>query len=312
MNARTSYTLVGLFVLGLGAAFVGVILWLGSGSAGRHYDTYLVYTTESVSGLSRDGAVKYRGVDVGRIRDIGLDPGNPERVRLLLEIQQGTPIKQDTVATLEVRGLTGLAYVNLVGGSRQAPPLKPVGDGIPVIPSRPSLWGRLDHKLGLVLENLIDASRELKDWLSEDNRKLLFNTLDHLEKLSAMLLGQSGTVRTALGDLAGTLHNTRQATQGLPALVERMQGAASALERMAGTFDRTARSLDATVAARDRDLRRFTANALPEAGAMISDLRQAAANLRRLSEALRRDPGILLRGSPAGTPGPGEEGAAHQ
>ena len=189
---------------------------------------------------------------MGRIRRISLDPGNPERVRLVLEIEQGTPVKQDTVATLEVRGLTGLAYVNLVGGSRQAPPLTAPEGTIPVIPSRPSLWGRLNQKLGLVLENLIDASRELKEWLSEENRKLLFRTLEHLEALSGLTLRQSENVETAIGDLAGTLRNTRQASEGLPELVERLQKGADAIERMANTFEHTGSTLGRAVTARDR------------------------------------------------------------
>ncbi len=230
----------------------------------------------------------------------------------MLEIEQGTPVKQDTVATLEVRGLTGLAYVNLVGGSRQAPPLTAPEGTIPVIPSRPSLWGRLDQKLGLVLENLIDASRELKEWLSEENRKLLLRTLEHLEALSGLMLRQSENVETAIGDLAGTLRNTRQASEGLPELVERLQKGADAIERMANTFEHTGSTLGRAVTARDRDPQRFTSNTLPEAGAMVSDLREAAANLRKLSEALKHDPGILLRGATPGTPGPGEEEPAHR
>lgn len=319
MNARTSYVLVGLFVLGLGTAFVGAILWLGSGNAGQDYKTYRVYFTESVSGLSRDGAVKYRGVNVGRIHDISLDPGNPERVQLTLEIRKGTPIKQDTVATLEVRGLTGLAYVNLVGGSQKASSLAVrKGEEYPEIPSRPSIWGRLDKNLGVVLENLVDASRQLKRWLSDDNRELLLRTFQHVEKLSNTLARRSDSIDNALTDLAATLHNTRQASGNLPALVENLQKGAHAFEQMSGEFEHsasdfrhTSTALREAISARDRDLQRFTSNALPESAAMVSDLRQAAANLRQLSESLKRDPGLLLRGPAPRAPGPGEQESMH-
>lgn len=308
MNARTSYILVGLFVLGLGTAFVAGILWLGSGNAGTDYNTYVVFTTESVAGLSPDGAVKYRGVNVGRVSHIDLDPTNPERVRLLLEIQKGTPIKRDTVATLEVRGLTGLAYVNLTGGSLGSPPLVGRRDSpYPEIPSRPSIWGRLDQNFGTLLENLVRASHQLRTWLSEENRELLIRTLGNLEKLTGALSRRSDSLDQALSDLSQSLHNTRLASEKLPTLVGNLERGAGAFERMANEFEKAGSTLDGAISARDRDLQRFTADALPEAAAMISDLRQTAANLRQLSEALKRNPGILLRGPTPETPGPGEQ-----
>ncbi|RMG32987.1 MAG: MCE family protein [Gammaproteobacteria bacterium] len=307
MNPRTSYVLVGLFVLGLGTAAIGAILWLGSSGAGRHYNTYVVRTTESVAGLSRDGVVKYRGVDVGRIRDIRLDPDNPEWVRLTLEIEEGTPIKTDTVATLQVRGLTGLAYVNLTGGSRDAAPL-PARDQEPYteIPSRPSVWGRLDRNIGSLLDNLVDASSKLRDWLSEDNRQLLIRTLAHLEKVVGAVASRTDRIQSAVDAAATTLDNTRRASEELPALFTQLNASARSLERMADELARTGSSLRKAVEARNRDLARFSTTTLPEASAMVSELREAATNLRRLSERLQRNPAVLLRGSPPPPPGPGE------
>ena len=84
MSARTNYALVGVFVLLFGTALIGVVLWLSSGAPGRAYDEYVVYMAESVSGLSRDSAVKYYGVDVGRVHDIALGPTETQRVKLML------------------------------------------------------------------------------------------------------------------------------------------------------------------------------------------------------------------------------------
>ena len=78
MNGKTNYVLIGLFVLLLTLTFIGGILWLSAGGTGRVYKEYLVYMKESVSGLSRDNVVKYHGVDVGRVREIGLDPSGVE------------------------------------------------------------------------------------------------------------------------------------------------------------------------------------------------------------------------------------------
>lgn len=307
MSNKTQYTLAGLFVLVLGFALIAGVLWLSAGGTGRAHNTYLVYMTESVAGLSRDGAVKYRGVDVGRIQDIQLAPDNPEVVRLLLEIEEGTPIKQDTVATLEAQGLTGLAYINLLGGSREAPPLTAEGDQeYPVIPSRPSLWGRIDQNVGELIENLIESSKSMKELLNSQNRALITRTLQNLDTLSGSLAARTGTVDDALDDLATALRNFRHASEGLPDLVAQLQRSAGAMENMARELSAAGGELRQTVQARSSDLARFTSGALPDAAVMIQELRQTAENLRRLSASLQRDPSVLLRGSTPPPPGPGE------
>ena len=120
-----NYPIVGLFVLVLGTALVAGVLWLASGGTfQKKFDLYLAIEDESVAGLNLNAPVKYNGVDVGKVRDIRLDPGNPERVNLLFAIERGTPIKEDTVAVLKTQGLTGIAYVELSGGARDAQPLR--------------------------------------------------------------------------------------------------------------------------------------------------------------------------------------------
>lgn len=307
MTGKTNYVLVGLFVLALTLTLIAGVLWLGSGGPGRVYDEYLVYMQESVSGLSRDNAVKYHGVDVGRVREIGLDSQRAEEVRLLLEIDRGTPIREDTVATLETQGLTGLAYINLSGGRAASPALKArPGEQYPVIESRPSTWGRLDRAVEELATNLIGVSKRFELLLSDENQRHISRSLAHLDDLSSALAERSGDMASALDDLTTTLRHTRDASTGLSDLVTKLQSAARALERMADEIRDTGASVRRVVRARDRDLQRFTGEALPEAAVMINEARRAAQNLRRFSEQLERDPSVLLRGGPPRAPGPGE------
>jgi phospholipid/cholesterol/gamma-HCH transport system substrate-binding protein len=307
MTGKTNYVLVGLFVLVLTLTLIAGVLWLGSGGPGHLYDEYLVYMQESVSGLNRDNAVKYHGVNVGRVREISLDPERAEEVRLLLEIDRGTPIREDTVATLETQGLTGLAFINLTGGSADSPPLKAgKGETHPVIESRPSTWGRLDRAVEELANNLIGVSKQFKVLLSDENQQHISRSLAHLDNFSTALAGRSEAMAGILDDLTATLKNVRDASAELSGLVAQLHGAANALERMADEIRDTGVSVRKVVQARDRDLQRFTGEALPEAAAMINEARRAAQNLRRFSEQLERDPGVLLRGRPPRASGPGE------
>ncbi len=307
MNTKTNYALVGGFVLVLSVALIAGILWLGAGGRGQSYDEYRVYMRESVAGMSRDSAVKFQGVDVGRVRELELDPNGSGAVRMLLQIEPGVVIREDTVATLETQGLTGLAFINLMGGSPDSPLLKAgPGEDFPVIRSQPSTWGRLDRSLGELVDNLIDASKRLKRLLSEENQQHLTDTLAHLDAFSGGVSAYSDEMRSMIEHLDDTLLHTRTASLQLPELVQQMERSALALERMADHIGEAGVAVRDTVQARDRDLQRFTGETLSQTAVMVDDLRLAAENLRRFSEQLERNPGILLRGPPALPRGPGE------
>ena len=175
MDDKVNYTLVGVFVLALGAALVAGVLWLAAGVGGqKRYEPYQSIIQESVAGLNVDAPGKYLGVDVGKVRSIRLDPQNPNHVQLLFMIERGTPIKQDTVAVLKTQGLTGIAYVELSGGSAASPLLVPSAEGeVPNIRSKPSLSARLENVFTTVLANLDRTGANLNAVLDVENRAAL-------------------------------------------------------------------------------------------------------------------------------------------
>lgn len=320
METRVSYTLVGLFVVLLGAALVGVVLWLGKGGYGTVYETYYAYMRESVSGLSLNAPVKYRGVEVGRVQEIILNPDNPEEVRLTLEIVRGTPVKQDTLAVLDTQGLTGLASINLTGGSRDSPPLTAEpGATYPVIKSGPSLFFRLDSALSRfladetlprLLANLNRLAVEARTVLGDDNRAAMNEILRDLSNVTRTLAGRreamdQGVLRAAevmehVADLTKTL--SRQ----MPEIMERMNRAAGALEAMTREVARTSTAVGAAVNQTRPDVERFARQTLPETGLLIAELRQLTASLRRVAMQLEQQPNSLIFGRPSAPPGPGE------
>ena len=116
-------------------------------------------TEESVVGLNLNAPDKHNGVEVGNVSDICLDPVNPEKVRLTFVIEHGTPIKADTAAVLKTQGLTGIAYVELSGGTRDAPLLQASAqEPYPVIRTKPPLSTRLESVLTTVLAKLDHTS----------------------------------------------------------------------------------------------------------------------------------------------------------
>jgi len=305
MESKVNFALVGAFVLIFGALFIGGILWLSSNKSYRKAnDTYLVYITESVSGLSPDAPVRYRGVQVGGVRRIELAPGNAEQVQLTLDIEHGTPVKQDTVATLQIQGLTGIAHVELSGGSRDSPPLAPgPGEKYPVIRTGPSLMLRLDTAVTALLANLNRSSERINALLDEGNRDALRHTMTNLERLSTKLVERSGAIDAGLNNASRAMENTVRitalASTELPRLIQRINRSADAFDRMANETARAGSNTANTIES-------VRAEALPEARQAIAELRELTVSLHRFSEALERNPGMLLQGRQPVSPGPGE------
>jgi phospholipid/cholesterol/gamma-HCH transport system substrate-binding protein len=116
METRARFVLIGgvtLFSL-LGA--LGFLLWLAKVQIDRTYTQYDI-RFDTVAGLSEASAVRYNGIDVGRVLSIGLDQQNPALVRVRIEIYASTPVRVDTVAVLSSQGVTGVSFVSLEGGS---------------------------------------------------------------------------------------------------------------------------------------------------------------------------------------------------
>ena len=301
MEAKVNYILVGIFVLLLGLGLIGGVLWFGSGKQfGKKYDVYLVYVDESVSGLNLNAPVKYRGVDVGSVEAIAIDPENPERVLLTLGLERGTPVKEDTVALLRTQGLTGIAYVDLLGGSRDAPRLAAQGPArYPVIRSAPSLMARIDDVLPRLLANLERISEGLDAALDEENRRLLKEGLADVAAVARSLAAQTGVIEAGIGDAALAMEHAARAGRELPGLLARLEQGATAVEKMAAGADQ------ALSEGRDR-LERFSAETLPELSALVAEMREIAGSLRRTALEVERNPAVLLQGKPPRPPGPGE------
>lgn len=308
MEDKVNYALVGVFVLALGAALVAAVLWLAAGIGGkRQYDPFQAIFNESVAGLSQNAPVKYLGVDVGKVRDIALDPGHPQQVRLLLDIERGTPIKEDTLAVLKSQGLTGIAYVELDGGSPGSPPLVAKGDAIPTIATKPSLTTRLEADVATVLASLNRTSAAISETLNPENREALRRTLADSATLLHTLAAQQAVISAGIASTSRAARNVAQASEKLGPAIERIAQGAVAVEKMADQIARTGADASVAVNTAASGVRRIGSDTLPELDRLLAELNVLASSLRRLSEQTERNPSSLLLGAPTLPPGPGEK-----
>ena len=312
METKVNYTLVGAFVLVLGSALIAGTLWLASGGGfQKKYDPYLALVGESVAGLNLNAPVKYRGVDVGKVRDIRLDPKNPEQVRLIFAIERGTPIKEDTVAVLKTQGLTGIAYVELDGGSLASPVLHAVvPEEYPVIRTKPSLSARLENVLTTVLAKLDSTSDNVNKLFSAENLAALKSTLADLSTIAGTLAARKDSIDTGIAGASRTFQSSARLSAQLEAqlgpMIERVGRSADAVQKMGDEVAKASESAGKSANSVGGDIKQFTANALPELQRLMGELSVLASSLRRLVDETERNPRGFLFGRKPVPGGPGE------
>jgi phospholipid/cholesterol/gamma-HCH transport system substrate-binding protein len=308
IETKVNYAVVGAFVLLLATALIAGFLWLASGgSIQKKYDLYLAQIDESVAGLNLNAPVKFNGVDVGKVRKIQLDVANPQRVRLTFAIEEGTPVKQDTVAVLKTQGLTGIAYVELSGGAPDAPPLLAIApELLPVIRTKPSLQARLENVLTNVAAKLDSTSNNLNAFLSAENGVALKSSLADLAILMRTLAARKDTLDAGIASGAKTLDNAARSTAQLGPLIERIGKSAEAVEKMGNAAALASTSAGETVASVGADVRRASGETLPELQRLLGELSVLSGSLRRLIDQTERNPSGILFGRTPVPPGPGE------
>ncbi len=170
MEKRLSYIVVGSFVVILTLSLFSFLYWLAKyGDEADKQDYYYTYFTESVSGLSVESPVKYRGVEVGKVKQISINKKNSEEVAILLEIKNGTPIKKDTYAVLDTQGITGLKYVELKGGSKNSPLIVSKKGEIETIKSKKSIMASLLDSSEVITAKINGVLQKIDTILSGKN-----------------------------------------------------------------------------------------------------------------------------------------------
>jgi phospholipid/cholesterol/gamma-HCH transport system substrate-binding protein len=310
METKVNYAVVGGFVLLLGTALVAGVLWLASGgNMQKKHDPYLAVVNESVAGLNLNAPVKYNGVDVGKVDAIRLDPRNPQRVILLFAIERGTPIRTDTVAILKSQGLTGITYVELSGGTRDSLPLRTMaGNQHPVIRTQPSLGARLENVLTSVLAKLDSTSNNINAILSDANQAAFKSALADIASVAHTVALRNDALDAGISDAGRTLRHTARASAQLDPVLKRIESSAAAVEKMGNEVALAGKTVN-TIGA---DVKRFTAETLPELERLLGELSVLSTSLRRLTEQTERNPASLLFGRGPVPQGPGERAPGAQ
>ncbi|MGM0516245.1 MAG: MlaD family protein [Pseudomonadota bacterium] len=321
MESRVNYSLVGMFVLVLLAATALTAWWLASGGSGRQYTPYLVYATDSVSGLNADSRVYFNGVDVGRVDDIRIDQSNPERIRIRVLIDEQVPVGSNASAQLHPQGVTGLSVLNISGGRDGDALVAADGECCPVIPYEPSLFSKLEGGINQTMVQVLEVSRRLERVFADENLENIESTLANLEAFSSSLAAERERFGDLVRNAAQTAENTseltasgrdlvRQAESTLDGLDRAIADVSVTMESVQTTAEQVSQASESTVSfttAGERTADEISRQTLPEISLLIRDVRELSRRLSAFTSTLDEDPSRVVFGGDRRPPGPGEQ-----
>lgn len=191
MEAEAKYTLVGVIVLLVAALLALGLVWLGGWAntiAYRHYTIY--FSHQSMDGLDVNSAVKMRGIKIGVVSALDLTAEAQGGVRVTVNVDEHTPVRQGAQAYVKRNVVTGLATVEITNGDVGAPLLAeaPKGEKYPVIAEGSSDLDKVATAVSRMAENGADVLDKMNGVLTEQNRKALTQTLANLKDLSDYLV----------------------------------------------------------------------------------------------------------------------------
>ncbi len=304
MEARANYVAVGAFVLVVLVLILVGSLWFARVQFATEYQYIETNVAGPVSGLGTGAPVRLNGIEIGHVAKIDLDPDDPKLVTLLLQVRSSVPIRTDSVASIESQGLTGVSYVEISGGTLNAPPLTAAaGQRYPRIASRPSSLQEVFNNAPELVGRLLIIGDRLQLLLDDKNREAIAETLGNIRDATSSLAGRRKDIDQLITNGGITLQNLAEASASLRVVatnLERSSGKGDQLVASAqDAFDhatKLASDLDALVQAARPGLRDLTTNGTAQFDELLAEARRLVASLNRVSTGLERDPSRLLLG----------------
>jgi len=312
METRANYLVVGAFTLGaLLGAFVFAV-WLAKNSFDARFATYDIYFAGSVAGVKTGGDVLYNGIRVGEVRSLRLAPRDPGRVQVRIEVNTSTPVGENTVASLELQGLTGVAAIQLSGGGPNdaALPVMPDED-YPVIRAKRSTLDELIQGVPGLLAKATDVLARVNLMLSDENRESVRQTLQNVAVFSSHLADPKSDMGRLVSNSADAAAEFKLAGARFAKLSERLESLASQSDdsmqkevrpllqdtRLAmKNIQSLTAELDQTMAQSASGITAFANHGLPQFTAAAQDLRQLSQTLDRVLRRFESDPARFLLG----------------
>ena len=315
MENRSHALMTGFFtiVLLIAAALAGI--WFNRDRVERV--SYEIATVQSIPGLNEQAAVRYRGLEVGKVDDILFDKTKTGQILIRLAVDKEAPITSTTFATLGYQGVTGIAFIQLDDEKVGSPRLASDKDHPARIPLRAGFLDQLEKKGTVILEKAEEITTRLDAMLTPANQKIILGAFDKvgkaadayealpkkLEPVIERLPALAAKAEQSLASFNELSASATKMTRSFDNLATSLQGPNGPIVKLNTTVDKIGNSLEAVTS-------ELEMQTLPHLVSMTDEARTSLRAVRRTANTLSDRPQSILFGTPDGTPGPGEPGFA--
>lgn len=298
MENKSHALTAGLFTLLLVAAAIWVALWFTRDNT--DYVPYVIPTEQSIPGLYPQADVRYRGLDVGRVEEIGFDPKVPGQLLIHIRVRPDTPITQSTYATLAYQGVTGIAYVELNEDGGKSIPLPSSEEDLARIEMRPGILNALENRGQAILEQTEQLTKRLNQFMSDENQEAIISAFNDVSAAAKSLQSIPQQLQPGLERLPRVMEEAEKSLSALTELTRDLDGLANNLENPDGAIAQFSEAAERVRSVAEEIER--------EAIPLASDARRTLRNLDRTLDNFNNGSGLLFPRGPGRPPGPGEEG----
>ncbi|CAG4904808.1 MlaD family protein [Paraburkholderia saeva] len=277
-------------------------------------EPYDLIARTNVTGLFTDAAVRYRGLDVGKVQSIKFDRTHPGQILIRIMVDRNAPITHSTYGSLGFQGVTGIAFIQLDDTGKDPSPLPSTPKQIAQIPMRPGLLDQLQQRGDILLRKLERVANDVDELLSPEMRAQLTATAaslqhaaDGVATLSQQMAPAAAKLPSTLNQLDRTLASTNQLVTGL----NRPDGPLESNLNKVGTAAQQAGIALTSINETVQELSaRVGYDTLPHVSTLADDVRSAARSVDRAADTFSNNPRSVLFGAAPAAPGPGEPGFA--
>lgn len=306
MNNRAYALMTGIFILLLGAGVLGAFYWFG----GSRVPTkpYVVVTKGSVYGLVPQSTVFYRGIHVGKVRNVHFDPKDPSQILITIDVNANVPITSSVFGTLKLQGVTGLSQLELEnsGGSHN---VLQTSEASPArIPMHPSFFDEISDRGSKLVDQLDQIVGGLNNVLDQQGQDHIRHIIAQADTATEQWVALTRELRQGARSVPELSQRVKQSLDGVDHLVANLNQIADQLQTVAQHTGRLADHADQLVKTGQAAGRHVVTQTLPTLDDTLHQLRQTADTLKQLAASLKDNPQQLLSGPTRPAPGPGEPG----
>ena len=311
MENKSHALIAGIFTVILTVAVMVAASWLNRDTTLR--TPYVLTTSGSIAGLNVQAAVKYRGMEVGKVEGIVFDQEKPGQILVKVGIQPDTPVTNATFAELGLQGLTGLAFIQLDADEKikDVKKLNSTSSAPVRIAIRPSLFDRISISGEDMVFKASSAMTQINKLLDDGNQKILTQTMVNLQDATKKITQLADEVQPAAKGIAALASGGQKSLGNADKMMADVGKLAVDLNKKLDQVDRIARSAEQIGQSAERIGQSAAAvevQTLPRVNALVEDASRGIRSADRMVEKIGDEPASVLFGAPPPQPGPGEPG----